>query len=87
MATKVKLPIRDHLRSYGAFVVTPTAECFEVLCLSKGGCSLNFGWVDYHTAMDCVRQGDVAIFIDPGNAIYTKFMQQVWPHSAIWSHY
>ena len=34
-----------------------------------------------------MQRDDISIVLDPGNAIYTEFLQQLWPQSAIWSSF
>ena len=68
-------------------MVPHSAEGLEALRLSLGGCDLRGDWVDYHTAVDCVQRFDIPIFVDPGNAVYKEFLQQVWPQASIWNKY
>ena len=68
-------------------MVPQSAEGLEALRLSLGGCDLRGDWVDYHTAVDCVQRFDIPIFVDPGNAVYKEFLQQVWPQASIWNKY
>ena len=79
IVARVKLPLRDKLCALGACQVPHTTEGLDALRLSMGGFNLRGEWVDYHTAVDCVKRYDIPIFLDPGNAVYTEFLQQVWP--------
>ena len=85
--TRVKLPQRDELCLWGACLVPHSAAGLEALRLSLGGCDLRGCWVDFHTAVDCVQQLEIQIFVDPGNAVYTEFLKQVWPQASIWNKY
>ena len=87
IVTRVKLPLRDKLCSWGACLVPHFTEGLEALILYMGGCNLRGDWVDYHTAVDCVQRYDIPIFLDPGNAVYTEFLQQIWPQSTSWNRF
>ena len=87
IVTRVKLPLRDKLCTWGACLVPHSAEGLEALRLFRGGCNLVGNWVDYHTAVVCVQRDDIPIFLDPGNAVYTDFLQQLWPQSTIWDNF
>ena len=71
----------------GACLVPHSAVGLEAVRLCMGGCNLGGNCVDYHTAVVCVQRDDIPIFLDPGNAVYTEFLQQLWPQSTIWSSF